>query len=185
MRSDIGDTGGHRKPAQLVGNHWEPRNLDGRLRVHASTLPPEFNCQRTPPPRMLRGHHYGSIAHVLTFSKIKVGTSLNDSVAKSFAENFSLNLNPEPNQSAGVNPPSLGTIQLENVVMQIEPPFCRAKREMPQRKIKSLNGEQPVNAPKESLLPKGLEPLGKRRKECGRSHRPARAERAGASESLG
>src|SRR5215472_15452923 len=30
-----------------------------------------------------------------------------------------------------------------------------------------------------------LEPLGKRRKECGQSHRPARAERAGASESTG
>src|SRR5690349_19616237 len=34
-------------------------------------------------------------------------------------------------------------------------------------------------------LPKGLEPLGKRRKESGRRRRPARAERAGASESLG
>ncbi len=33
--------------------------------------------------------------------------------------------------------------------------------------------------------PGGLEPLGKRRKELGRSQRPARAERAGASESLG
>ena len=34
-------------------------------------------------------------------------------------------------------------------------------------------------------LPEGLEPLGKRRKESGRSQRPARTERAGASESLG
>jgi tetratricopeptide (TPR) repeat protein len=34
-------------------------------------------------------------------------------------------------------------------------------------------------------LPGGLEPLGKRRKESGLSQRPARAERAGASESLG
>src|SRR6185503_20382408 len=34
-------------------------------------------------------------------------------------------------------------------------------------------------------LPGGLEPLGKRRKESGRRRRPARAELAGASESLG
>ena len=35
------------------------------------------------------------------------------------------------------------------------------------------------------LAKRGLEPLGKRRKEWARSDRPARAERAGASESLG
>jgi type II secretory pathway pseudopilin PulG len=40
-------------------------------------------------------------------------------------------------------------------------------------------------SPKDFPLPEGLELLGKQRKEFGQSQRPARAERAGASESLG
>src|SRR6185437_1106737 len=50
--------------------------------------------------------------------------------------------------------------------------------------------ESSNNCPNKTLkkfhpLPGGLEPLGKRRKESGRRRRPARAELAGASESLG
>jgi hypothetical protein len=49
-----------------------------------------------------------------------------------------------------------------------------------QRGTESLNGEQPTDVTKESLLPEGLEPLGKRRKECGRPQ--ARKGRASGSE---
>src|SRR5215469_545836 len=83
--------------------------------------------------------------------------------------------------------------------------FCLDTCPSAERWIKSGPREWSTNWSKESLLPKGLEPLGKRRKVCcrasdlpdhgkhsaragapsARSERPARAERAGASESLG
>jgi len=64
-------------------------------------------------------------------------------------------------------------------------PFLRKKCELSESWIESLFGERSADLTKESPVPKGLEPLGKRRKESGRRRRPARAERAGASESLG
>jgi hypothetical protein len=61
----------------------------------------------------------------------------------------------------------------------------RANDELPELGTEPLDGEWSRNTIQESPLPKGLEPLGKRRKEFDGRRRPARAERTGVSESLG